>query len=442
MKNFSKLSKTLIILAFASAVTACSGNSDESSNQQQDQSGVIPSVEAVQARYGSLPLVERFSGNVRSENQVSLYPEISGVVQEVYVQNGDFVEQGDPIVKLNTGILEKQLQQAEANLKISNAQLKQAKAQFNEIQSEYNRVKQLEAKDLTSQAEVDQIEGQLLSAEADVELAEAQRDQSASIVEQRREELSKAIIKAPISGTVGQRNAEIGMQANTSTQLFLIGDLTRLKVEIVLTEDMLSQINVGQTARVIVENRDGEQTALEAEISRISPFLNEVTRSTQAEIDVNNESGLLRPGMFVPVDILFGESEQATLIPISALFTNTQTGESGVYLASSLGSEIEPVSDSSANGSNRPAAMSAPTPVEFVPIDVIAQGRMELGVAGIESGQWVVTMGQDLLAEGREQARVRSMSWERIYQLQNLQREDLLEQIMQERDRSANNMNL
>ncbi len=441
MKEYTYLMKLLIFAGLMVGITACSGNDGDSANQQ-NETGVIPSVEAVQARYGSLPLVERFSGNVRSENQVVLYPEISGVVQEVYVQNGDFVEQGDPIVKLNTGILEKQLQQSEANLKISNAQLKQAQAQFNEIQNEYRRVKQLEEKELTSEAEVDQIEGQLLSAEADVELAEAQRDQSASLVEQRREELSKAVIKAPISGTVGQRNAEVGMQANTNTQLFLIGDLSNLKVEIVLTEEMLNQINVGQTAKVFVNNNEGQQIALNAEISRISPFLNEVTRSTQAEIDVNNESGLLRPGMFVPVDILFGESEQATLIPISALFTNTQTGESGVYLASSLGSEIEPVSDSSANGSNRPAAMSAPTPVEFVPIDVIAQGRMELGVAGIESGQWVVTMGQDLLAEGREQARVRSMSWERIYQLQNLQREDLLEQIMQERDRSANNMNL
>jgi multidrug efflux pump subunit AcrA (membrane-fusion protein) len=199
---------------------------------------------------------------------------------------------------------------------------------------------------------------------------------------------------------------------------------------------------VGQTARVFVNNNNGEQIALNAEISRISPFLNEVSRSTEAEIDVNNEQGLLRPGMFVPVDILFGESEQATLIPISALYTNTQTGESGVFLASSLGSEIEPVSDSSSNNSDGPAAMSAPTPVEFVPINVIAQGRMELGVSGIESGQWVVTIGQDLLAEGREQARVRSMGWDRIYRLQNLQREDLLEQIMQERDQSSNNLNL
>jgi multidrug efflux pump subunit AcrA (membrane-fusion protein) len=241
---------------------------------------------------------------------------------------------------------------------------------------------------------------------------------------------------------VGQRNAEVGMQANTNSQLFLIGDLTKLKVEIILTENMLNRIRVGQSARIMIENSNGQQVAINSKLSRISPFLNEITRSTEAEIDVDNVDGLLRPGMFVPVDIFFGESEQATLIPVSALYTDPTSGKQGVFVASSLGSEIEPVSDSSGNNSDRPRAMTEPTPVQFKPVDVIAQGRMELGVNGLESGQWIVTVGQDLLSEGRSQARIRTMSWERIFQLQQLQREDLLKEIMQERDGEQNNVTL
>jgi len=232
------------------------------------------------------------------------------------------------------------------------------------------------------------------------------------------------------------------MQANNGTQLFLIGDLTKLKVEIILTENMLNRIQVGQSARIMVQNSNNQKVALNAKLSRISPFLNETTRSTEAEIDVNNVNGLLRPGMFVPVDIFFGESEQATLIPVSALYTDPTSGKQGVYIASSLGSEIEPVSDSSGNNSGSPRAMTEPTPVQFKPVDVIAQGRMELGVNGLESGQWIVTVGQDLLSEGRTQARIRTMSWERIFQLQQLQREDLLKEIMQERDGEQNNVTL
>lgn len=429
----------IILTAF---FTGCSDDNKSGNGGENQQINIIPSVEAVQARYGSLPLVERFSGNVKSENQVSLYPEFSGVISQVFVNNGDYVEKGDKLVQLNTEILEKQLQQAEAGLRINQAQVKQAEARLAQIQAEYNRVKQLEEKDLTSQLEVDQIQAQLLSAEADVELAEAQLAQTQSQVEERKEQLSKAVIRAPISGSVGQRNAEVGMQATTNTQLFLIGDLSRLKIEIVLTENMLNRIEPGQTARIYVENSQGERIALNANLTRISPFLNEVTRSTEAEIEITNNRGLLRPGMFVPVDILFGESEQATLIPTSALYNDPNTGENGVFIATSLGSEINPVSDSAKNSTDPPSSMTSPTPVKFVPIDVIAEGRMELGVSGIESGQWVVTIGQDLLSEGREQARIRTMSWDRIYRLQQLQREDLLKEIMNEQDNSSNNVTL
>lgn len=439
MEKILSANKIMLLAIIAFMFGACT-ESDTNTDQRQENL-VIPSVEAVQARYGSLPLVERFSGNVRSENQVALYPEISGVIEQIFVQNGAYVEKGDKLVQLNTSVLEKQLQQAEAGFKIANAQLKQAKAALSEVQNEYRRIKQLEEKDLTSEVEVEQIEAQLLSAEADVELAEARLDQAEALVNERTDELNKAVIRAPISGTVGQRNAEIGMQASTNTQLFMIGDLSRLKVEIVLTENMLNRIQVGQTAQILVEDRNGDQQVIDAELSRISPFLNEVTRSTEAEIDVNNEGGLLRPGMFVPVDILFGESEQATLIPVSALYTDPSSGEEGVYVATSLGSEVEPVSDTS-NSSEGPGAMTEPTQVEFKAIDVLAEGRMELGVSGIESGQWIVTVGQDLLSEGRTEARVRAMSWQRIYQLQNLQREDLLNEIMQERDTESSNVNL
>lgn len=436
MKNQLKLLLRSFLLLLPLFNLSCA---NEEGNDQQREETIVPSVEAVEARFGSLPLAERFSGNVRSENQVMLYPEISGVVQEVFVRNGDFVEKGQPLLQLNTSILEKELQQAEAQLRINNAQLRQAKAQLGEVQNEYRRVQQLAEKDLSSPVEVEQAEAQLLSAEADVELAEAQADQAQSQVEVGQEELEKATIKAPISGTLGQRNAEVGMQVSSSTQLFLIGDLSRLKVEIVLTENMLNRIKVGQTAKIFVEDSSGEEIAIDAKLSRISPFLSEITRSTEAEIDVENVDGLLRPGMFVPVDILFGESEQATLIPTSALYTDPTTGEEGVFVATALGSEIEPVSDSSGDNSN---SMTEPTQVEFKSIEVIAEGRMKLGVSGIESGQWIVTVGQNLLSEGRSQARIRTMTWERIIELQQLQREDLLREIMPDQDLQSNNVTL
>jgi len=401
--------------------------SDDAQDQQRNQgSVVIPAVEAVQSQFGSLPLVERFSGNVVSENQIELYPEVNAQIAEVYVENGDYVNKGDVLVKLQDEPLRRQFQQSEANLKINNARLKQAKAQLSTIETQYKRIQTLADKDLSSELELEQINAEKISAEADVELAEAQVEQSQALVNERKNELTKTLIKSPLDGTIGQRNAQPGMQASASTPLFMIGDLSKLRVEIVLTESMLNQIKVGQTATITVSNENGDPVTITGELSRISPFLNEVTRSTEAEIDINNQNGLLNPGMYVPVDIFYGESQQATLIPTSAIFIDPNTGAEGIYTANSIGSEIKPVNDSSSGVS----ALTAPTDVTFQEIDIIARGKMEVAVSGLESGKWVVTLGQNLLSEGKKQARVKTIPWEHVIRLQNMQREDLLNDVI------------
>lgn len=432
MKLLSYLKK-LLFATILIGIIGCGQSDDESSEDGNSENNAIPAVEAVEARYGSLPLSERLSGTVIARNQVEIFPEISGRVGEVLVQNGQKVEEGDPIVRIEDRQFEEQVQQAEASLRINNAQLRQAESRYKELESRYNRQKRLADQDLSSAQELETLEAELESAEADVELAEAQVDQAQSTLEEQEDQLSKTIVRAPITGTLGQRNAEKGMQVGSSTRIFTIGDLDRLRVEVILTDNMLRNIEIGQTARVYTGfSVDGSENVLEAELARISPFLNNVTRSTEAEIDVENQNGRLRPGMFVAVDILYGESEQATLIPTSSLYTDPETGEEGVFVATTLGSEVEAVEDTSDSGD--PPPLTQPIDVEFQPVDVIAEGRMEIGVDGIEPGSWIVTVGQDLLAEGRERARVRASTWERILALQGLQREDLLYQIMQDQE--------
>lgn len=422
----------IIIIAVLAGFIGCNQQEEESAERPAGNRS-IPAVEAVEARYGSLPLSERLSGTVIARNQVEIYPEISGRIAEVLVQDGQRVEEGEPIIRIEDRQYEEQVQQAEANLRINRAQLRQAESRYKELESRYNRQKRLADQDLSSEQELETLAAELESAEADVELAEAQVDQAQSDLEEQEDQLSKTVVRAPINGTVGQRNAERGMQISSSTQLFTIGDLDQLRVQVILTDNMLRNIEIGQSARVYTGfTVDGSENVLDAELARISPFLNNVTRSTEAEIDVENEGDRLRPGMFVAVDILYGESEQATLIPTSSLYTDPETGEEGVYVATTLGSEVEAIEDTT--NSDSPPPLTQPIDVEFQPVDVIAEGRMEIGVDGIEPGTWIVTVGQDLLAEGRNQARVRVSTWERILALQGLQREDLLYEIMQDKE--------
>src|SRR5690625_1480938 len=100
------------------------------------------------------------------------------------------------------------------------------------------------------------------------------------------------------------------MMVNTNTRLFTIGDLTRSKVTINLTERMLSYITTGQTVEITSENLP--DTVLTAPITRISLFLGQGNFSTEAELEIQSAQDLLLPGLYATVDVFDGATEAAT----------------------------------------------------------------------------------------------------------------------------------
>jgi HlyD family secretion protein len=195
-----------------------------------------------------------------------------------------------------------------------------------------------------------------------------------------------------------------------------------------ITERQLNFIREGMTVNLYSEN--WSDTMLESRISRISPFLDTNTLRTQAYIDMPNPAGLMRPGMFLNVDVLYGESAEAVLIPNSAIYRHPRSGVEGVFVMTPpSSSEFRPVAE--VDGA---PAVSPPLPVEFVPVSIVASGRMAAGVRGVRDGDWVVTVGQNLLVGNVTEARARLMDWERMMQLQRMQSRDIFEIIDSARD--------
>ncbi|MFH2056466.1 MAG: efflux RND transporter periplasmic adaptor subunit [bacterium] len=415
---------SFMLLCLALPLLQCS--SDSGGNGQSGANALVPAVEAVQARFGSLPLTERLSGVVKARNQIDIYAEVSAVVAEVLVNDGELVERGQPLLKLRDREFQERLKQADAGLEIAAAQAKQAAARLKEVQSELSRSETMAERGLISDTELENVQTKTVSAEADFELAEARVRQSQATVDERREALSQTIVRAPVAGTVGSRNVEVGMLVSSGSRLFTLGQLDSVRIEVVLTDRMLDYIEVGQNSDIFAESGSFDAAA---PLTRVSPFLNPVTHSTEAEIDLANPDQILKPGMFVTVDIHYGESAQATLVPLSAIYENPATGGVGIYRSREQLNRDELTSDVN------PQATTLTNPVlfEFVPIEVIAKGRMEAGVRGVEPQDWVVTIGQDLLGSDSAMARVRPVSWGWVEELQNLQREDLLDEVIQER---------
>jgi len=412
------------------AVVAC-GSSEGSPPDDL----TIPSVEAVEARYGALPLRERLTGTVRALGQVAIYPETSGPIVEVLAANGDRVEAGDPLVRIRGEATRSQQQGAEASLASARAQRDRVQATVDDLQRRFDRSQSLVTENFISQEEFETLRTDLAEARAELAAAEAQVEAAEATLASRRESVRQTIVRAPIGGTVGRRNAEVGQFVNTNTALFTIGRLDRMEVDVPITQEMLSHIEVGQTSEIRSESLP--DTVITASVSRVSPFIEPGSFSAQLQIDVDNPDGTLLPGMFVTVDVLYGESEQATLVPKSALYEDPATGLTGVYVMPAVGLEVTispPPEDS-----DEVPPMTPPTLAEFRRVEVLASGRHVVGVAGIEPGAWVVVVGQHLLSgqigEGGPRARVRPVSWPRLLSLQGLQREDYLRQFMEKQQR-------
>ncbi|REJ76663.1 MAG: efflux RND transporter periplasmic adaptor subunit [Acidobacteria bacterium] len=406
------------VLAMSATLAGCGGGAGP---DEGFRGAPIPSVEAVEARSGSLPLEERLSGVVRAENQVTIYPEVSAPIEQVLVRSGQAVQRGQVLVRLDDEQLRGQLRQAEANVELAEAAALEADARVQESEAMVSRTRLLAAQQLISDIELETQEARYQAAKASAAQARARVSQAVATADERRSRLEDAVVRAPISGRIGQINAEIGMLVDQSTQLFVMGNLDRLVVEVPLTEAMLAYVGEGMPVRIRSSALGDEP--LRAEVTRISPFLSQDSFSTVGEIDVRNDDRRLQPGMFVTVDVLYGASETATLVPTSALWEDPSTGLLGVYTVDGYGQGVAlPTSGEAAQLS------SDSWPVTFHPVEVRARGRESVGIDGVDEGTWVVTFGQNLFAAGQQeqQARVRPTVWESVIELQSLQRENLL----------------
>jgi RND family efflux transporter MFP subunit len=417
----------MLVIAAAAIAVGCADNSAGPADDAG--TALAPPVEALRARLGTLPLEERLNGTVKAENQVTVRAEIEAPIVEVHVRSGEAVGLGQPLVRLDDAALVEQLRQVEATLRLAEAASLEAGARTAELEVRVGRTRSLAEQELISAQELETLEAQLAGARAAAAQAAASVDEARATVEQRRTALSRTVVRSPVSGRVGRRSAEVGMIASPGTPLFEVGNLSKLIVEVPLTEEMLGYIETGHPVQIRTPATRG--AVLQARLSRISPFLAPGTFSTTGEIDVDNRDGRLMPGMFVTVDVLYGESASATLVPSSALWEDPASGRWGVYVVDLGGAEP---AQSGGPGEVDPA----PRPVEFRAVEVLAVGRDQTGLRGLEPGEWVVVIGHHLLRpDSGVTARVRVASWDRVLELQGLQREDLLQEFLDKQQRWA-----
>jgi membrane fusion protein (multidrug efflux system) len=301
-------------------------------------------VEATKVALQALPQAITAVGSLRSDESVTIRPEVAGRISAILFTEGQHVGKGMTLIRLDPAINAAEVQQARANLKLA--------------QSKYDRAVELSQRNFISGQAKDEAENNLRVAEAAVALVEAR--------------LAKTEIKAPFSGMIGLRVVSVGDYVKEGADVVNLESIDPLKVDFRVPEIYMRQVQVGQTLTVTLDALPGK--AFEGKVFAVNPLIDAAGRVVVIRAVVRNPDTSLRPGMFARVKLITRDEKEALVIPEQAIVP--QGDEQYVYRI--VDGKVARVK---------------------VEIGQRRDGKVEI-VKGLEANDVVVTAGQLKLRDG------------------------------------------
>jgi len=232
---------------------------------------------------GTIVATGEFISPVRSE----LAAKLPGRVGKMYVNEGDRVSKGSPVLELETDYTRLNLQRAEADAA-------RAKAMSDDARHDLDRKKELIAKDSIPRATYDRSQATYDSAVAALQSAQAQASTY-------RQQLSDSTLRSPIDGVVAEKRTDVGQRLQDNTIAAVIVQTSPLKLRFRVPERYLATIQKGQTVKATVDPYPGQ--VFEGHVSVVGGVIDPATRSFAVETEFANRDGKLKPGLFARVEM-------------------------------------------------------------------------------------------------------------------------------------------
>ncbi|HSV54523.1 MAG TPA: efflux RND transporter periplasmic adaptor subunit [Burkholderiaceae bacterium] len=319
-----------------------------------------PAVEVAKVEVARLTDDAQAVGNLRSRQSVVLRPEVSGRITQLNFRDGDRVRKGQLLVQFDDQLPLAQVQQSLAELSIA--------------QANHKRNQELVAQSFISQRSVDESAANLEVAQAKLALSRATA--------------ARLKIIAPFDGITGIRTVNVGDYLKDGADIVNVEDLEAIYVDFRLPERFQTKVKRGQRALVEIDALPGSKfTAL---VHAIDPLLDANGRSVGVRGCIDNRQLALRPGMFARITTVFGERDNARVIPEEAIVP--QGGRQFVIK----------LVDGAEKGS------FATQRVE-VKVGIRQPGKVEI-VQGLQEGDTVVTAGQQRVQRDGTDVRVVDLS--------------------------------
>jgi len=335
MKHLTVLSITLLTLASCGEgkqqslddliaqgdLQAIRARKNELSEQQKSLDGqlrVLDSAIAVLDTDENYPLVSalevnpevfnhylELQGNVKTKQNVLIYPEMAGTLEKVYVQDGQRVQKGQLLATIDDGGLSSQLEQLRTQEELS--------------KTTFERQKRLWEQNIGSEI-------QYLQAKTNYEAQQ-------NAVKQLQSQLGKAAIRAPFTGIIDDVIKDEGtvVSPGSGSEVFRIVNLSDMYIDVEVPERYLGSVSDGKEVKVFFPVLGD---SLDTRVRNTGNFINPNNRSFTAEIPVPNKGGAIKPNLTARVQINDYTNEKALLIPQSIISENAE-GEQYVYVAES-----------------------------------------------------------------------------------------------------------
>ncbi|MDD3591026.1 MAG: efflux RND transporter periplasmic adaptor subunit [Sulfurovum sp.] len=273
-----------------------------------------------------LSLTVSASGYIQPLESVDVGTEVSGTIEEVYVDYNDQVKKGQLLASLDTTKYQSAYDRAKASLEISRAALESARAQHYHADTTIERYKQLKISSrgtLPTQSDWDREWANYLLAKAQIANAQAQIDQAGHALKAAEYDLERTKIYSPVDGTILVRNVDPGQTVAATFQtpvLFNIAkDLSKMELQISIDEADIGKIAPGQKASFSVDAYPDTDFNTSISQVRINSEILDSVVTYKAIMDVNNENLLLKPGMSVDADIVTKTLSGAFVVKRAAL---------------------------------------------------------------------------------------------------------------------------
>ena len=215
-------------------------------------------VETAFTKYASITQKVSASGNIQPEVEVIIRPDVSGEIIELAVQEGDFVREGDLLVRIKPDIYQARIDNLNAALLTQKARMEQTRAALIQAEATYIRDKELFEKELISELQFIQSTSNWESQKASLKAAEYQIESAQAQLRQAQEELEQTVIRAPQNGTVTGLTVEAGERVlgnaqMAGTEMMRVSLLDRMEVEVDVNENDIVNVSISDTARIEVD---------------------------------------------------------------------------------------------------------------------------------------------------------------------------------------------